>query len=383
MIIQSKAKPAGREGFGLPTAVMSIVVFSALALLGIALARHEVRRQVDITSQSRAFYAAETGLARGLENWNRPDILGRGDSWIVDQGSLPGVGQYTVRATKLDDGSTVQPVFSIESEGRAPIGRTQVAALLATTVPLGSPVRGALKAKGRVRVVGQSDVDGWDSVPAPWNVACPAAAGGMTGVVMSDTSKVSKQGAATVEGNPPIDELADTTGWFDFGSFSYQAVTGMADITLPGGTNVSSGPAPSYLVDGSCDTSDNYNWGDPDNPTLPCGDWFPIIHATGDLTAAGGGSGQGILLVDGDFSACGGFTFYGVIVALGEVKSCGSGFKLVGGVVSGETELTHSGGMVAGSNRIQFSACAVERALSRGKAARPEPLNERPWYSNR
>ncbi len=378
-----RGRLADRAGFSLPAAILGIILLAALAMFGTALMRGELQSQVRITSRSTAFYAAETGLGRALENWTRPPVVEPGGSWLVDAGDLPGGSSFEVRATRLDGTGAVQPLYAIEAEGRAKGGTIERAGLLATTVPFGSPATGALKAKGKVRVVGQSEVDGWDSVPAPWSPDCPPPSGGRTGVAMTDTSKVTRQGSATIEGDPPVDGVSDTTGFFSFGDLSYWEVAGMADHTIPGPVNISSGPAPSYNADGTCNTGDTRNWGDPEYPGQPCGDFYPIIHVEGDLTASGSGAGQGILLVDGTLSVCGGFTFYGVVVALGEVKSCGSGFKLVGGVVSGQTDLNPSGGLVAGSNRLQYSACAVERVLSRSGASRPEMLTQRSWYSTR
>ncbi|UCF19296.1 MAG: hypothetical protein JSU87_15420 [Gemmatimonadota bacterium] len=371
------------DGFGLPTAILGVIVFSALALLGIALTQQELRTQVRTTSRSIAFYAAETGLAQALENWNRPDVLDMGESWVVDQGTLPTRSAYRVVATSLDDGTTVQPIYAIQAEGRAPNGAIQHTGILTTGVPFGSPVRAALKAQGQVRVVGRAEVDGWDSIPAPWMSSCPPPGSPFPGALMSDTSKVAHVGAATIEGSPPVDEQADTTGWFDFGPFTYEQIVDIADHTFGGSVNMSSGPAPTLNADGSCNTADAYNWGDPDNPGQPCHRWFPIVHVQGDLTTSGAGSGQGIILVDGNMSMCGGFTFHGIIVARGSVKSCGNGFKVYGGVVAGESELTGTGGFVAGSNTIQYSACAIDRVLSRSKAARPEPVTERPWFQIR
>jgi len=70
-----KSRIADEAGFGLPTAILAVIVFTALAVLGIALTHQEVGTQVRVTSRSIAFHAAEAGLAQGLENWNRPDIL--------------------------------------------------------------------------------------------------------------------------------------------------------------------------------------------------------------------------------------------------------------------------------------------------------------------
>ncbi len=381
--MRGRMRIQSEEGFGLPTAILGVIVFAALALLGIALTRQEVRTQVRVTSRSAAFHAAEAGLAQGLENWNRPGVLEMGESWVVDEGTLPGGSSYRVVATAMDDGSTVQALFAIQSEGRAPNGTSQRAGLLAATVAPGHPVGGAIKAIGQVRVVGKADVDGWDSVPSPWNGNCPPPTGGLPGALMSDTSKVAKVGAAKIDGDPSVDEQSDTTGWFNFGHLTYEQVTARADHQFPGGTNISSGPAPTLNGDGSCNMSDKYNWGEPLDVSHPCYGWFPIIHVTGDLTAAGNGMGQGILMVDGDLSICGGFTFYGIVVARGRIKSCGSGFKIYGGAVSGESELNPGGGAVAGANKLQYSHCVVDRVLSRSKAARPDPLTERPWFQTR
>ena len=380
--MRSRMRIQSEEGFGLPTAILGVIVFAALALLGIALTRQEVRTQVRVTSRSVAFHAAEAGLAQGLENWNRPGVLEMGESWVVDEGTLPGGSSYRVVATAMDDGSTVQALFAIQSEGRVRNGTMQRAGLLAATVAPGHPVGGAIKAIGQVRVVGKADVDGWDSVPATWTGNCPPPNGGLNGILMSDTSRVTKGGAAKIEGDPPVDEQADTAGWFNFGPESYEAMVALADHSLPGGINISSSVAPVLDGDGKCDTSDPYNWGDPENPTQPCGGWFPIVHVAGDLTAAGNSVGQGILFVDGDVAICGGFTFYGIVVARGQIKSCGSGFNLVGGAISGNSDF-NPGGHIVGSNKVQYSHCVVDRVLSRGKAARPQPLTERPWFQTR
>ena len=374
----------GESGFSLPLAVLVMAVLLPLGLFGFALARQELRTHTRGNSAAIAFYAAETGLGRALEFWDRPEIAETGVPFAVTEGTLDNGASYRVEATLLDDASNVHGLFSIRSEGRAPNGVTQQTGLMVATISLGSPTKGALRSLERVRVAGKAEVNGLDMVPTTWADDCPPDLVDEAGITMADTTRMTKSGGAQVQGAPPIAADTDTTGYFNFGDITYDEVASLANITLPDGTNISgSEPVATYTADGSCDTSNDSNWGEPEADNQPCSDWFPIIHAPGNLTLSGSGAGQGILLVDGDLSICGGATFYGPVVVKGVVKSCGSGFQMIGGVVAGESDLNPSGGMVVGASQIQYSACVVQRAISRSRAGRPRPLAERPWFQQR
>ncbi len=372
------------RGFGLAGALVCLIVLTALATFGVSLQLQEQRTHFRSESRTLAFYAAETGLIRGLENWTRPDVLESGEAWLVEEGTLTGGASYRVEATKLDDAGTVHGMFALRAVGTAGRGQTRETGLLVATVPLGNPVDGALRTIGQVKVAGRAEVDGHDMIPPTWMDDCPPTLVDAAGITMTDTTKMSRSGAATVDGVPRIDEDPDTSGYFSFGDLSYEEVAAEANITLPHGTNVSgSQPEPSFTAEGKCNTGDPFNWGEPESDGTPCSDWFPVIHVTGDLTLSGNGVGQGILLVDGDLALCGGATFYGPVVVRGKVKSCGSGFRIFGGIVAGESDLNPVGGVVVGSSRVQYSACVVERAISRSRAGRPRPLTERPWFAAR
>ncbi|UCF19356.1 MAG: hypothetical protein JSU87_15725 [Gemmatimonadota bacterium] len=369
-----------RDGYGLPATMLLILVFVLLGLVGLALARHELRSQVQVTSREVAFYAAETGLARGLERWSTPDgLIAAGTTWLLDQGPLPGGAAYRVSATKLDDGGEVHDLYAIRSQGRAKDGETLRAGLLVATRPVEGLFKAGLQVTDSATMKGTADVYGSDRIPGSWNgVFCSELDGDVPGVLMADTTMYTEKGGAEVLGNPPLDQDADTAGMFDFGDVSYGDMAADADIKLPGGTTIDDlNPArPSYNPDGSCDTSDPNNWGDPLNPGGACADWFPVIYVSGDLNLEANFRGQGILLVDGNLRAQGGFQFYGAVLVRGDLTSAGN-FEFYGGVKARKSDMS------VGTSKIYYSACVLERTFSKSRAAKPQPLIERPWFSRR
>lgn len=370
---------SSERGFGLPTTIIFLIIFSIITLVGVSLARQEVRTQVRATSRKTAFYAAESGLSEGLRNWSTPKgLIPTDTTWDLATGTLPGGGAYTVSASRLDDGSAEHAFYSIRSEGRTRDGTTQNVSLLILTRVLENPISSALQVVDSAKLAGTADVIGLDTIPLSWYGSyCSVTDDDKPGVSLPDDTKYEKKGGAKVDGVPPIFEDSDTIGFFDFGSVTYDEMAAEADHTLPGGTIMDgSNPSPSLNGDGSCNTSDPMNWGDPLTVGLPCSDWFPIIHVTGDLLLQATQRGQGILLVDGNLTAKGGFHFYGPVIVKGSLIAEG-GFTFYGGVRARSTDLG------AGNAEIYYSACVLERAISNTMAARPQRLTERPWYRNR
>ncbi len=375
----SRSKLMCRSGFGLPVTVMMLVVFSVLGAVGISLAWQEARSQIRATSREVAFYAAEAGLARGLSKWTVPDTLvPAGGYWLLDAGTLPGEASYRTGVIKLGDGSSVHSLFAVRTEGIAPDGTIQRAGLLVHALPPEIPFKGALQVLDSASLAGTADVVGFDNIPAMWNGRyCSAIDGDMAGIVMVDLLKYKQKGAAQVLGVPPLLEDKNTDGFFDLGDITFDELAADAKVVLPSGEVISGKkPGPSYNADGSCDSRDPYNWGDPLNPGAPCANWFPTIHAEGDLRLAANQVGQGLLLVEGDLRAGGGFTFFGPVIVKGELIAVG-GLTVYGGVKAGETDLG------AGNAEIYYSACVLQRVLSNTAAARPRLLMERPWFRNR
>jgi hypothetical protein len=374
----SQSRIGCQSGFGLPSTIIMVVIFVIVGVAGLAMARQELRTQARTTSREIAFYAAETGLAKGISNWSRPGgVELPGTSWVIDQGTLAGGASYRVGATRLDAGA-VHALFAIRAQGTAPNGQVQLANLLVATLPLDGLFKGALQVKDSVDLAGTARVNGFDHVPSGWNDYCLALDDHKAGVVMADTSLFERSGAAKNEGVPPLLEDSDTAGFFDFGDIGFAELAAEADVTLPPNQVIDNTVhlGPSLNGDGTCNTSDPWNWGDPLNPGQPCSSWFPIIYARGDLSLQASLKGQGLLLVEGDLRASGGFEFYGPVIVKGSLIAEG-GFHFYGGVKAQETQLG------AGNAVLFYSNCVLQRALSHTSASKPRVLSERPWFQTR
>ena len=113
------------------------------------------------------------------------------------------------------------------------------------------------------------------------------------------------------------------------------------------------------------------------NRAAPCGNYFPIIHITGDATL-NGVQGQGILLVDGDLEVQGSYEFYGITIVQGRLKTAGGGSTEAhfwGGVMAANVDLELNS--LSGNATLNYSKCAIVQALQMtGSTA---PLRSRGW----
>jgi hypothetical protein len=238
-------------------------------------------------------------------------------------------------------------------------------------------MRGALTTQGEVKIGGSSFLDGNDDSVSNWG--CPPLSGGLPGLAMPDSTKLTTAGCgglSCIAGTPKIaqDSLAgkDST-YFSFGpGLDWDDLTGMATKTYSSGASLN-GLGPS-VSGGVCNTADQANWGDPLHSTTLCQSYFPIIHAMGDLKITGG-EGQGILLVEGDLSVQGGAEFYGPVIVRGSLKTAGTGGHFNGGVMAANVDLEQSA--LLGNAVVNFSSCALTKALA--GAATPTFVARRSW----
>ncbi len=191
-------------------------------------------------------------------------------------------------------------------------------------------------------------------------------------------------GAVLRDGTPAgqFEDCADSTNSVvspDFVATFYEnraAFAARADKTIPPSSGpVAPGPS---SAGGECLRALPTNWGDPTSLANDCGTYLPIIHTTGDLTVLGG-TGQGVLVIDGDLTVSGGFAFEGLILVGGGLTIAGAGVRITGAVQVDDERA--KGSEVVGPSSLNFSSCALSRALL--SLGQTEPLWQRGWFQDR
>lgn len=334
------------RGMALALAIVALLVVGLLAAGILFPAIQEARMGENARSLERAFAAAERGAFAILRDWD-PRLLNARSTYPIDSLEVTTGGAVVYRLNP--------ELYFIAVSGRdsthRPHGRATVqrVGLLARIRPPRVAVQAALTTGGAA--VGDAVIDGSDHIPAGW-----------TGCGPLDTA---------------LAGLRTSPGDTAFADASYADLAARADVTLPGQTFwYRVGPVAS---NGRCDTTVPTNWGDPTSPRAPCGDYFPIVHLTGDATI-GGAEGQGVLLVDGNLSIQGGFRWYGIAVVRGSLVATGA----VADVHLGGAALAHQGvafdALAGGRVTVEYSKCAIVKALERSAPA--VMLKSRGWVQS-
>ena len=154
------------RGLALLVTMLMIVVLSALALMGLSMAHGEQEIATRNQSTATAFYAAEAGLVLTMDNWAgaAAATTAPGEQKVIRQGTLPGGFSYQGVVTRLDDGSSVHPLYALRVEATR-AGYSGRAGLLVTSVPLEIPINFALRVRGETRLRGNAVIDGHDRIP--------------------------------------------------------------------------------------------------------------------------------------------------------------------------------------------------------------------------
>jgi len=368
-----------RGGFALAVAIGAIVVIGALIAGVFFASSQQFRIGRSTLLQTRASTAAENGLdvlfdtTQSTVRWK--------PAWNV---APPGV-QDTVVFTSGGAVDTVQLTkltptnFLLVSEAHVNgANGTQARRRFGTLVTLREPqinMRGALTVRGAVKVTGSSQITGNDTPIPGW--ACPPADSAMPGIASSDTTQINASGGCDsyqcISGDPKVvqDTMADKDStYFQFGDADWAMLTSM------GKTPTGADPTPTFTTTGACNLSDPNNWGDPVHAltNTACQDYYPIIYAPGDLSLQNG-IGQGILLVEGNLKVTGNFSFFGPVIVRGTLSTQGNGAHFNGGLMAANVDLDPN--TVAGNAVINYSSCALSRAIN--GAATPRPATLRPW----
>ena len=379
--------PRDRRGFALAVALMAIALIGAMVVGGYIASVQDFRMGRNALVEQRALATVELGLDTVYATWKKTwNSAATGTTRVLAYTTSDG-GVDTVRITKLN-----QLSFLIVSEGRAggmggQLGSRRRAGMI---VRLDMPrynQPGALVSRGTISISGNTGIHGTDTTFAGWD--CPPAGAGVTGALAPSWSQFTFQGKnckgpdyACITGNPRVDTskvAADTSTYFNLGTLTWATMIGRADISVSGTlTNVQ----PSVNPDGTCNTADVKNWGDPTRgivnglATGACESYFPIIYAPGNL-AVNGNMGQGVLLVGGSLAIQGNFTFYGQIITRGTVKITGTGNHVNGGVLAAAVVDSSSGSVTSGNSTIQYSKCALNSVYS--ATSDPARSAQRSW----
>jgi len=367
-----------KRGFVLPAALLALTVLTVVTTAGFFSVQQEAKIGNAAGRATQAFYLAEIGINEVLGDWESvaANTLPQwGTHSVADTTPL---GIWTVTVTRAND-----QLYYLSSEGSTTAGLLQGGATrelglaARVTLPAFEP-RAAATTTVSTNVNGTVEIDGRDKVPAGWGSRCTLPLLDKSGVLMADTTAVATSGPASITGNPSLteDPYVGSGTLQQFGDLSWSDLTGVASKIYSGGTLGQF--FPQVASNGSCDVGHSQNWGDPLNPTAPCGGHFPVIHIQGDAILQPGTRGQGILLVDGKLKAQGDFVFNGMIVAQDGYQTTGSDNHIIGALKTTTVDLSQ--GSTIGSSSIDYSSCAVREAVHRSADLnRARPLGERGW----
>lgn len=362
-----------RPGIALLLALFTILLLQLLAAGVLALATLQKTLAQTRTATARAELAARAAPGFALDHWAATTAarLPDGGRTRGPGGSLAGAS-YETSIERLSGSAFLIRVSGRVGDVGAPAAASTAGFLVHTIDPdlLAGGFPAALATGGSVIAEGASRIDGasGNQPPPGWPAArceelrpLPTSS---TALVLPAPERLVLGTGGTAVGVPAI-----TTGPApsmltpDFASLAARA-----DHTVSGELML----APRASA-GQCDYLSVENWGAPLDPRHPCFDYFPVIHAPGDLQIQGG-SGQGTLLVEGDLTISGA-SFNGVIVVLGRLILRDN--TQIRGAVS---NLNSAAPIYLQNSAISRCECSLRSALQLSHAlSAPTPRPGRSW----
>lgn len=372
------------RGMALAVAIFALVVVGALVAGAFFAGTQEQRVGENQRRVQQSFGVAEAGAQERVMSWQPAQMNKRPtypqDSVVIANTTAPGgTGSYGGYSYKL--GSNI---FLIDVTGRDRAsaggviagggGARQRIGLITRIAPVDFGIHASLTTQGGVDLSGNADVNGSDQIPTGWANCDPP--GPSQPGVRDNGANVTTQGNGAVQGNPPVvnDPTINNNSFNQFGGATYAQLAARANITLGSGTYKTD---PNFGGPSGCDQTDLLNWGDGLNPASACGNYFPIIHITGDATL-NGDQGQGILLVDGTLSVQGSYQFYGIVIIQGDLKTSGGGSTdahFWGGVMAQNADLSVQN--LSGKATLNYSSCSILSALQGTSAI--SMMRQRGW----
>jgi hypothetical protein len=379
---------ADERGMALAVAIFALVVIGALVAAAFYAGNLEQRTGRSTIYSAAAAEAAEAGAAAVLGDWTSYQFnnMAVADSTSLGKTTLAGNAYYSTMVTRLN-----QDLFLIRSLGArydasGGVLAERAVGTLARLRYVKATAQAAVTVTKHIQFKGTSFiVNGQDSTPTGWAATDPSCttAANQAGIRSDTASGATSKDKKNVFGAPPMVENDPTVNsdFFNvFGDVTFDELKTQADIVVSDDTP----QMPEPTLTGTpqrCNISDMNNWGEPrrapDVYIEKCINYFPIIYASGSqLKLAAGARGQGLLLVEGDIEIVGNFEFAGMIVAKGGMKMAGTGNKITGALLAQTVNLDDAN-EIAGNTTLQFSSCALDKAIK--GSAKAEPLSYRSW----
>lgn len=384
-----------RKGMAIATALVAIVLIGALVAGTFFVATQDYRVGRSALGATRSLTTAENGQNMILNDWNL--------SWNQNMKTGDTVKKVYTTESGATDTVTVTRLrtnmFWVVSSGRMDDGgasqtRRRTGLLVRLYTPT-MPFPGALSGALTTSYAGNSSISGTDAAPSGWTDCPPTQdpVAAIADVSMSNIVQPTSNGNnAACANNSCLSgasafnitpDAGDTTkildGWASLVSQADKVID-VASLPTTGGVPTITQIAPTFNANGTCKTTDLKNWGDPwrSTPAGACENYFPIVYFSSavkgslglTVSIASGGRGQGIMLVDGNLSVSGNFEWTGPIVVRGKFSTSGTGNKITGGVealdlgCTGNATATGACNQVSGNPIIQYSSCAISKALS-------------------
>ena len=368
-----------REGFALAATVLAMLVVGAIVTGGFYAASQETQVTRAVTGGDDALYIAETGLNATLGQATAATLSAMADNSTVTGSAIDVtvgstvIGNYVASITRINNLYIISSEGTVTRGGMHAGGKRTVGAI-ARIRSADFDRQAAVMIYGDLKVGGTSEIDGNDYYPSSWSSEGCTLESASSAVVTNPSTNITRQGSGKIEGDITRETL-DSGDFTVFGDITWNELIAMRDKYYPASTTV--GPTPA-VVNNTCNTTVLSNWGSGD-PTNACFNYFPIIYAAGNLRISSSGEGQGILLVEGDLDISGGFNFYGVAIVMGEIKMTGTGGHING------TTIVYGGGNIdsssstVGNSLLQYSSCAIQRAVLGSSLSRAVPIFNRSW----
>ncbi len=373
-----------RKGFALVTALLALVVVGALVTGSFFAASQEREMGLSARYNDDGMYVAENALNRIAADspksfWSGLVAAKELDSVVVSAGGTT-IGSARVWVRPTGSGYFLVARGASARGGRlSGGGRTlgMVLRLLNVTFPPGT----AMQVYGETHVQGSALISGQDTKPASgsqWDT-CTVRTGVDTAIITKDSSLIDVQKASSIIG-PIVQKPSMNTGSFlNYGDVNFDMLAATADKTYLG-ANSPGNPLPVGTAT-TCNTGVLDNWGEPYADVPGCANYFPIIYVDHTFKLAANGRGQGILLVNGDLEITGGFEFWGVTVVKGALNMHGSGGHVNGVLLAyQEGQLNYDENLAIGNSLVQYSGCAVSRAVAGMGASRAVPVKMHSWF---